>query len=586
MTRQRREWLSALALGLWLSVALVWPAAMMPLGRTQLLWQPLLVISLLVMTLRRARRIGWKATVGQSLLLYVVMTLAGWLPSLRTILSTPEFHYPSAYRYYLALYETGLAALVGFLAGRAALGRDTSWWPAGPWSRPLVVAPLVLMGRALWFGHWLSPLIGLMIGLAVAARRPGRPVSAVSSEAVWKSVPAGLVVFALLAVWASGMWFYLQLGLEFPQNSDDGPGYYRIANEIATDPRRIWTPPAIEDNMFTGYLVLMGLWFRLVGPHIPLWLIWQGLAAGLLAVMVYRLGQVVGSRAVGAIAAILVVLDHVILHLMATLNMEVFFIPTLYAALYLWASVDAQHPGHLRRCFLAGLVMGVAMLFRPTTLVLPFALIALLCCERPRPSVRQMRAQGLRLLTGFALPLAVLLVRHRLAWGWWTLGGAKTIATSWRWNYAWKIQGQHPVDIGLGPWLKLFTEDPSVLWREMIPNWWAFILQLWTHQGFGQMDFVRGLNYPGFYQAALSVILALGVIVGIGAAVRRRARQDLVTLLLPAYCTMLAIMFWVANTRYRAPLIPALYLLCCAGFSAIARAIRSRAKEPRVLVSP
>jgi hypothetical protein len=120
----------------------------------------------------------------------------------------------------------------------------------------------------------------------------------------------------------------------------------------------------------------------------------------------------------------------------------------------------------------------------------------------------------------------------------------------------------------------------------MIPDWWTQILSLWTHRGFGQMDFVQGLNYPGFYQAALAVMVAAGVVVGIAQAIRRRTRTDAVLLMLPAYFTSLAFVFWVINTRYRAPFIPSLVLLCCAGWSAIARAVRARAKEPRVLVSP
>jgi hypothetical protein len=114
----------------------------------------------------------------------------------------------------------------------------------------------------------------------------------------------------------------------------------------------------------------------------------------------------------------------------------------------------------------------------------------------------------------------------------------------------------------------------------MIPNWWAQILYLWTHYGFGQMDFVQGLNYPGFYQAALAAIMAAGIVVGMAQALRRRSRADLVLLALPAYFTGLALVFWVINTRYRAPFIPALSLLCCAGYAAIASATRSRATQP------
>ncbi|MBI3011629.1 MAG: glycosyltransferase family 39 protein [Candidatus Omnitrophica bacterium] len=583
MTLRRREWLSALALGLWLSVASVWPVAMMPLGRTQLLWQPFLLLSLVALTAVRARQVGWAAAAGQGVYLFMFFTLTGWLPWLRAIPSSLDFQYPPAYRHYLALYEAALSALVGFQAACAASGCAPRWWPVGSWSRPLVVAPLWLIGRAVFFEHWVSPLMGVVVGWMLWALQPWRR-ALVQRSALrgWQLIPWGLFAFTLLVVFGGGMRIYGKLRADFLLASDDGINFYDSAVEIAQDPSRIWSYPAIERNMFTGYFVFMGLWFRAVGPHIPSWLLWQGVAAGLLAVVVYRLGQVVGSRAVGAVAAVLVVLDHVMLHLMATFNMEVGLIPSLYAAVWLWVSADA-HPPHvrLRRSFWAGLMFGVATLFRPTAGLLPLLLVVLLVWERPRLSWRHLRVQAAVMFAGFALPLLLLLIRHRIAWGQWTLGGERTLGTSWKLNYAWTIQDQHPAKIGLGPWLKLFAEDPSVLWREIIPAWWAQLLQLWTHPGFGQMDLVQGLNYPGFYQAGLATILVVAVVVGAIVAARRRRRVDLTTLALPAYFTSLILVFLVLNTRYRAPFIPAVYLLGCLGVSAIAAAIRSR-----VMISP
>ena len=120
----------------------------------------------------------------------------------------------------------------------------------------------------------------------------------------------------------------------------------------------------------------------------------------------------------------------------------------------------------------------------------------------------------------------------------------------------------------------------------MIPDWWTQILSLWTHRGFGQMDLVQGLNYPGFYQAALAAILAVSVVVGVAKALRRRSRADLVLLALPAYFTSLAFVYWVINTRYRAPFLPALYLLACLGFSTLIAELNARGRGSPSGASP
>jgi hypothetical protein len=190
------------------------------------------------------------------------------------------------------------------------------------------------------------------------------------------------------------------------------------------------------------------------------------------------------------------------------------------------------------------------------------------------------------MFVGFIIPVILLLIRHRLAWGHWTFGSERASPASWGANYAWEIHGQHPSGIGFGPWLHLVASDPSVIWRDMIPDWWAQILSLWTHRGFGQMDLLQGLNYPGPYQAALAGVLAIGVVTGIMLAIRRRTRGDLALVSLPVYFTSLALVWYVINTRYRAPFIPALSLLGCVGFSTIAawsgtRSVKAAAQGAR-----
>jgi len=393
-----------------------------------------------------------------------------------------------------------------------------------------------------------------------------------------RAAPWGLCACAVLLVFAAGMRMHRQLGLDaFLINSDDGNTYYAAALRVAQDPMWFVTSPEADLNFFSLYPPLMGAWFRLAGPHLPSWLVWQGVAAGLLAAAVYWLGRLLGSRTAGLVAAGLVVLDHVMVHLMATLNTETLMIPAFYGALWLWVAVGGRPPkARANAALVAGVLFGAAALFRPTVALVPFALALLLLWERPALSWREMRTQGGMMLMGFVGTMLLLLVRHRIAWGHWSLGESRGSVVSWRANYAWDIAGQHPAVVGFGPWLQVVAQDPSVIWREMIPDWWAQVVALWTHQGFGQMDLVQGLNHAGPYRAALAGIMAIGVVVGIAAALRRRTRGDLALCALPAYFTGLALVWYVINTRYRAPFIPALYLLACLGWSALIAAIRSR----------
>ncbi|MBI3457763.1 MAG: glycosyltransferase family 39 protein [Candidatus Rokubacteria bacterium] len=573
-----RPALAQLALGAWLGLASIWPASTVWVGRGQLLWQPLLVASLAVLTVGQARRVGWAAAAGRSAYLYSILTLAAWLPWLGTIPSTPEFSSPRAYQGYLALYEAGLAALVGCQAVVSWTGRAPAWWPSGAWSRPLVAAPALLILRGVTFGHWISPVAGVLLGAGLAASRSWRWMTPRLRARLWQAAPWAVFACAVLVVSAAGMRLLGQLALDtFLLNSDDGNTYYAAALHIAQEPMWFLTSPEADLNFFSAYPPLMGLWFRLVGAHLPSWLVWQGVAAGLLAVTVYWLGRLLGSRTAGLVAAGLVTLDHVMVHLMATLNTETLMIPAFYGALWLWVAVGERRPqARAGASFVAGLLFGLTALFRPTVAALPFALACLLLWERPSLTWRQLRTQGALMLAGFGATMLLLLLRHRIAWGHWSLGQSRGSVVSWRANYAWDVQGQHPASVGFGPWLQVVAQDPSVIWREMLPDWWAQVLELWTHPGFGQMDLVQGLNHPGPYRAALAMIMAIGVVAGIAVALRRRMRGDLALCALPAYFTGLALVFYVINTRYRAPFIPALYLLTCLGWAALIAEIRSR----------
>lgn len=572
-------WVRAVTLGLWLCVATIWPVSFVTIGHAHMLWQPALIGTLLLLMLARYHRYGWRAAGSQSLLFYVLFTLAGWLPFLRTTTYWTEYPYPRLYECYLYAYEGSLAALIAYAGLRAVRQRIPSWWNKDRWSRPLAVAPILLVIRGIYVNHWVSLLLGVAVGAAVGWFRPSRgPLQVMPIRRRWW-IACGVFLAGAILVYGAGMRIYQETGAAYPSASDDGIHYLAMANKMAEQPGRFWTAELGDQTTFTGYYPLVALWFMVAGPDIPSLLIWHGVAGGLLALGVFWIGRLLCGTAGGIIAAGVVVADHIMLHLMGTVNSETFFIPILYLALLLWMTAREQPRAQgLRTSFLAGVAMGVATVFRPTSALMPLALVFLLWLERPKRSWRHMGPEAGRMLAGFAVPMALMVVRHRIAWGQWTLAGDKSFAALSN-NYAFSIHGQHLTDIGVGAWSRLLAQEPQWVWQHMIPSWWKQLLNLWTHPGFGQMDLLQGLVHVGPYQAALTSILVAGILIGVVCAVRQRRRCDLTLLVLPLYFSALVFVFYVINSRYRAPYIPALYLLCCLGFSRALAQMRSVSHE-------
>jgi hypothetical protein len=342
-----------------------------------------------------------------------------------------------------------------------------------------------------------------------------------------------------------------------------------MAVAIASNPSIFWTSDLDQTNHFTGYYAAMGMWFRLVGPDLPSWLFWHAVAGGVLVWVAYLLGRELGGPWCGLVAGMWVVADRITLHLMATLNMETFFLPLLYLAVLLWHRA-ASRPAWWAA--LAGGVLGLATIVRPTVAALPLVWLGLLPFERTRFPTHPRWRQAAAMLGGFSVGLVALLLHHRIAWESWTLGGVKATTTSLKYH-ALLVHGQHPADVGVGPWLQLVFSDPHVIWTRILPGWWDQLFVLWTHPGFGQMDLVQGLSHAGPYQAALTTIIAACAIWGAWTALRSRSRLALQLVVMPVYFSSFVVAFFMLNARYRASFIPALILLACLGVTAAKRAV-------------
>lgn len=574
-----RRWAGALLLGVWLSITAVWPVGLIPVGKTQVMWQPLLLLTLTILALIRGRREGWGLAVGRSLWMFVVLTIAAWLPALQD-LPASQRGYPAFYDGYLLAYEGGLAMLVGWQAALAACSRRYSWWTIDGWSKPLVVAPFLMMAvQGLHHaGPWVAPVVGLGLGAGLGVWQGRRGWAGQLSPRIWRWVPAGLFLVTGLLVFASALRIYSLTGAGYPGASDDGPAYYGLGLAISQDPRLLFTSQLGDQVFFTAYSVLMGFWFWLLsGPHVPSWLLWHGVAGGLLAVAVYWIGrQLTGQAILGIVAGVLVVADHVMLHLLSTMNQETFFFALIYWALLLWSQAAASPAARPRLALLAGLLLGLSVVCRTISLLIPLVWYVGMSWERSRSGVSSARRQGGWLVLGCAIPVALMMIRHRIAWGYWTVAGAHAQDYVVGWNYALRLHDVHLTDVGLVAWLRMLAAEPQLLWQHVIPSWWEQGLALWTHRGFGQMDLVQGLNAPGSYQAALTAILTVSALVGAVVAIRRRTRLDMALLSLPLYFTSFVLLYYVLNSRYRSPFIPALYLLSCLGLSLPWVAARSR----------
>ena len=540
------------------SVGAVWPVVFVSLGAIQFVWQPLLVAGLLLLILVYGRRMSYKQISKHCAGSYVLLTVAGWLP----FLDVKAVPVPATYQGYLLVYRWILALVLSFFALQR-MKKDRGLLVLGALDG---LVPLLLGLRAIQGGSWVVIGAGIVAG-GIAARASQRFLpSDFFLRAVEKWIPCFVFLVGLLLVWAAGWRIYQQTGERFILASDDGPSYYAMALRMAKDPAAVFTSRLADENFFSGYYPLMGLWFRAVGPSIPSWLFWHGVGGGILALSLYGIGRSIGGWMLGLLLAWFGSADHVVLQLLATMNMETFFIPALYLAVWLWIRTRSKR--EIFDAIWTGLALGLATVFRPTSVLLPFVWAVLLVCERPSLSWRAIGRQAAGLLAGFAILLGLLIMRNRIAWGYWTLAGMKGKITSLQGSALW-VHGQHPASVGLWPWLNVLAREPNAVWTHMVPAWRNELVQLWTHPGFGWMDLIQGLNAPGTYQAALTTVLLLLGVVGMVVALKLPGRVQLVLLTMPFYFSAFILAFDVLNARYRAPFIPALYALCCLGAQAI-----------------
>jgi hypothetical protein len=578
-TQPRISWITTLILVLALACTAVWPSSIIRIHLAQLLFQPALLVLLI--------GIGWwqlraQQTVGCVLaslaVIYTLYALAAWLPWVREGEGAP---YASGYRYVLYAYEAVVAAALSWISCRAVWRAIDGVRVQDRWWALLGGIPVLLVIRGCQSGSWLSVPCGVVMGVAAACGALRWMRHGIPREYPRWVVPTAVCVVAWLIAYAAGLRIYGQTGVDFPIASDDGDSYFRQAVAMAAQPLDFFSDRLHDQLFFTGYYPLMALWFMLVGSaHIPSWLFWHGVAGGLLALSVFALGRRLGGAMCGLIAVAGVIGNHVMLHLMGTLNMETLFVPALYVVLWLWVVAGERTTERNAYALWTGVTLGIATIVRPTSVLFPVALGAVVLWESSSSTMRRRCVELWRMVYGFAIPVALLYIRNRIAWGQWTLASDKA-QISMQVNKALIINGQHLSELGWGPWLGELLQHPQVLLTQLIPQWTDNVLRLWTHRGFGQMDLLKGLNYVGPYQAVISNVMLIGVLIGVVAAIRQRHRLGGLLLLMPVYFSALTVPFLVLNSRYRSPFIPALYLLFAWGAIIVVRAVaRSASAVP------
>jgi hypothetical protein len=165
-----------------------------------------------------------------------------------------------------------------------------------------------------------------------------------------------------------------------------------------------------------GYAIFLGLFYTWLGANHVVGVLLNLVLVALTAALIVRIGETLGQRCAGVLAALAFAAQQTTLDNPLTLGTE-----TLGLFLSVWslaALCRGLHTGRRGAFLLAGVLFAVSNLTRPLTL--PAFPVLLLCIAWPAGRPRQFRASLVRagvFAAGFAVVLAPWLVRQRLVCG-------------------------------------------------------------------------------------------------------------------------------------------------------------------------
>jgi 4-amino-4-deoxy-L-arabinose transferase-like glycosyltransferase len=131
--------------------------------------------------------------------------------------------------------------------------------------------------------------------------------------------------------------------------------------------------------------------------------------------LAYILGLRLGGRSTAAVSAFIVALFPDFIFFANLTASENLFAPLLLGALIaLSPRQDMKRPPGWQRMTLAGLLLGCSVVVRPTSVLLPFAIVLVLIMWFRS---RQVLLAALAMLIAFALPVGALMARNQVAMG-------------------------------------------------------------------------------------------------------------------------------------------------------------------------
>jgi 4-amino-4-deoxy-L-arabinose transferase-like glycosyltransferase len=213
-----------------------------------------------------------------------------------------------------------------------------------------------------------------------------------------------IVLFAMVPALSNLAGFHYTMGFV-----DD---YDLIAHSLANG-QGYRLAPNLDETMIRepAYPLLLAGAFKIFGYSLEAARLVNLLLAGITALLLWHLAfRVTREAAVGLVAAAIFLLHPGILIVQARGGVEGLFMLGMVAfMLLLYRALEADQG---RQFFVAGLVLGAAVLVRSTPLLFPLALLPLLILAAPQGARRRRLAQWAFLVAGMALAMSPWVARN------------------------------------------------------------------------------------------------------------------------------------------------------------------------------
>lgn len=486
------------------------------------------------------------------------------------------------YALYVRLAELLLFVSIGAISALGAV----RW---RPWVMPVTVAAAITLGR-LAIERDVINAAALITGAVIVgfAARTGWRVPLPADPARRWALVAILVM--LVAV---RMLFVVVLlrahGLDYPLATDDGPSYDDNAWRLATG---LGAEVPANAFYFNIYVVLLAGLYAIVGHSFLIAGFVQACLAAGSAWCMFWIGRRLTGAAVGAIAALAMAVNSVLIELAAGIGTEALAIPLLTAAMALlvWLIGLRGRSRRISAAFGAGAMLGLIGVTRDVMLGLPVFLTPWIVWALARSGIR---ARTVVAITAIFLVGAVLaylpfsLYRDRF-----NFANSYLVPVAYSLGHAELNKLGIGPTFGVGPSLAVIAAHPADAIGAVVRESWEKLDMLMLSSTFGSFD-PTFLVQRSQYAAVVEAYFLVAVLFGILLLVARRSLNPeirVLLLLLPAYGIVAHVILFHANAafRYRALYDPVFAIALGLAVVTIWRAARglSAPQAPEAMLPP